>query len=175
MYHFGDNGIAHVTETVDTRTCTTNGYYLTTCKDCGASYRGATIWYEGHSWDENHVCTKCGTKGKNIADAEVRTASVVFGGKKAICNVTVTYQGKKLTVKTSDVNVDGYIYYTNNTSGRPRHRHDQGHARFLRHCVPPSIRSCPAASGTLPRPRSARSRSASSGRRPPVRKTTASR
>lgn len=116
MYHFGDNGIAHVTETVDTRTCTTNGYYLTTCKDCGASYRGATIWYEGHSWDENHVCTKCGTQGKNIADAEVRTASVVFGGKKAICNVTVTYQGKKLTVKTSDVNVDGYIYYTNNTS-----------------------------------------------------------
>ena len=116
MYHFGDNGIAHVTETVDTRTCTTNGYYLTTCKDCGASYRGATIWYEGHSWDENHVCTKCGTQGKNIADAEVRTTSVVFGGKKAICNVTVTYQGKKLTVKTSDVNVDGYIYYTNNTS-----------------------------------------------------------
>ena len=116
MYHFGDDGVAHVTETVDTRTCTTNGYYLTTCKDCGASYRGATIWYEGHSWDENHVCTKCGTKGKNIADAEVRTASVVFGGKKAICNVTVTYQGKKLTVKTSDVNVDGYIYYTNNTS-----------------------------------------------------------
>lgn len=116
MYHFGDDGIAHVTETVDTRTCTTNGYYLTTCKDCGASYRGATIWYEGHSWDENHVCTKCGTKGKNIADAEVRTTSVVFGGKKAICNVTVTYQGKKLKVKTSDVNVDGYIYYTNNTS-----------------------------------------------------------
>ena len=116
MYHFGDDGIAHVTETVDTRTCTTNGYYLTTCKDCGASYRGAAIWYEGHSWDENHVCTKCGTQGKNIADAEVRTTSVVFGGKKAICNVTVTYQGKKLTVKTSDVNVDGYIYYTNNTS-----------------------------------------------------------
>ena len=116
MYHFGDDGIAHVTETVDTRTCTTNGYYLTTCKDCGASYRGAAIWYEGHSWDENHVCTKCGAKGKNIADAEVRTTSVVFGGKKAICNVTVTYQGKKLTVKTSDVNVDGYIYYTNNTS-----------------------------------------------------------
>ena len=116
MYHFGDDGVAHVTETVDTRTCTTNGYYLTTCKDCGASYRGATIWYEGHSWDENHVCTKCGTQGKNIADAEVRTTSVVFGGKKAICNVTVTYQGKKLTVKTSDVNVDGYIYYTNNTS-----------------------------------------------------------
>ena len=116
MYHFGDDGIAHVTETVDTRTCTTNGYYLTTCKTCGASYRGAAMWYEGHSWDENHVCTKCGTQGKNIADAEVRTTSVVFGGKKAICNVTVTYQGKKLTVKTIDVNVDGYIYYTNNTS-----------------------------------------------------------
>ena len=116
MYHFGDDGIAHVTETVDTRTCTTNGYYLTTCKTCGASYRGAAMWYEGHSWDENHVCTKCGTQGKNIADAEVRTTSAVFDGKKAICNVTVTYQGKKLTVKTIDVNVDGYIYYTNNTS-----------------------------------------------------------
>ena len=115
MYHFGGNGIAHVTETVDTRTCTTNGYYLTTCKTCGESYRGAALWYEGHSWDDNHVCTKCGKQGKNIADAEVKTASAVYNGKNAICAVTVTYQGKKLTVKTSDVNVDGYIYYTNNT------------------------------------------------------------
>ena len=115
MYHFGDDGIAHDTETVDTRTCTTSGYYLTTCKTCGETYKGAAIWYEGHSWDDNHVCTKCGTQGKNIADATVKTGSAIYNGKNAICSVTVTYQGQKLTVKTSDVNVDGYIYYTNNT------------------------------------------------------------
>lgn len=33
MYHFGDDGIAHVTETVDTRTCTKYGWLETTCKD----------------------------------------------------------------------------------------------------------------------------------------------
>lgn len=115
MYHFGDDGIAHETETVDTRTCTTSGYYLTTCKTCGATYRGAALWYEGHDWDENHVCTKCGTKGKNIADAEIKTGYAVYNGKNATCSVTATYQGQKLTVKTSDVNVDGYVYYTNNT------------------------------------------------------------
>ncbi len=115
MYHFGDDGIAHETETVDTRTCTTSGYYLTTCKTCGATYRGAALWYEGHDWDDNYVCTKCGTKGKNIADAEIKTGYAVYNGKNATCSVTATYQGQKLTVKTSDVNVDGYIYYTNNT------------------------------------------------------------
>ena len=115
MYHFGDDGIAHETETVDTRTCTTTGYYLTTCKTCHATYRGAALWYEGHDWDENHVCTKCGFVGKDISKAVVKTSYAVYNGKNALCAVSATYEGEKLTVKTSDANVDGYVSYSNNT------------------------------------------------------------
>ena len=35
------NGIAHVTETVDTRTCTKYGWLETTCKTCGAVHHSA--------------------------------------------------------------------------------------------------------------------------------------
>ena len=67
MQHFGADGTAHETQTVDTRTCTTDGYALTTCKTCGATYRGALLHYTGHTWDAQHVCTRCGTQGRNIA------------------------------------------------------------------------------------------------------------
>ncbi len=116
MHHFGDDGIAHVTETVDTRTCTTPGCYLTTCKTCSATYRGAGLWYKGHDWDENHVCRKCGFVGKDIANAVVKTGYAVYNnGKSVACYVSATYEGEKLTVKTSDANVDGYVSYSNNT------------------------------------------------------------
>ena len=114
-YHFGDDGIVHVTETVDTRTCTTNGYALTTCRTCGESCRSAVLRYAGHSWDADHVCTKCGTRGKNIADAQVKTSSAVYNGKDAVCTVAVTYQGRQLMVGSDEADVDGCISYINNT------------------------------------------------------------
>ena len=114
-YHFDDNGIVHDTETVDTRTCTTNGYAITTCRTCGETWRSAVLRYAGHSWDADHVCTKCGTQGKNIADAQVKTAPAVYNGKDAVCAVAVTYQGRQLTVRTDEADVDGCISYTNNT------------------------------------------------------------
>ena len=114
-YHFDDNGIVHDTETVDTRTCTTNGYAITTCRTCGETCRSVVLRYAGHSWDADHVCTKCGTQGKNIADAQVKTAPAVYNGKDAVCAVAVTYQGRQLTVKTDEADVDGCISYTNNT------------------------------------------------------------
>ena len=79
-YHFDDDGIVHDTETVDTRTCTTNGYAITTCRTCGETCRSAVLRYAGHSWDADHVCTKCGTQGTNIADAQVKTAPAVYNG-----------------------------------------------------------------------------------------------
>lgn len=114
-YHFDDDGIVHDTETVDTRTCTTNGYAITTCRTCGETCRSAVLRYAGHSWDADHVCTKCGTQGKNIADAQVKTAPAVYNGKDAVCAVAVTYQGRQLTVRTDEADVDGCISYTNNT------------------------------------------------------------
>lgn len=114
-YHFDDDGIVHDTETLDTRTCTTNGYAITTCRTCGETCRSAVLRYAGHSWDADHVCTKCGTQGKNIADAQVKTAPAVYNGKDAVCAVAVTYQGRQLTVRTDEADVDGCISYTNNT------------------------------------------------------------
>ena len=115
MHHFGDDGIAHVTETVDTRTCTKYGWLLTTCKTCGETTHGASLWPEGHKWDDNHVCTKCGFVGRDISKAEVKAYDAVYNGGSTPCYVKATYEGQALTVKTSDAGVDGYVSYSNNT------------------------------------------------------------
>lgn len=115
MYHFGDDGIAHVTETVDTRTCTQYGWLETTCKTCGAVHHSASLWPEGHKWDDNHVCTKCGFVGRDISKATVKTWPATYKGGSTPCYVEATYEGQKLTVKTSDAGVDGYVSYSNNT------------------------------------------------------------
>ena len=96
-------------------------------------------------------------QGKNIADAQVKTAPAVYNGKDAVCAVAVTYQGRQLTVRTDEADVDGCISYTNNT------RVGLGTV---------SIRGMRDFYGTVS---AARSRSVSTGRRPLVRKTTASR
>ena len=115
MYHFGDDGIAHVTETVDTRTCTKYGWLETTCKTCHAVHHSASLWPEGHKWDDNHVCTKCGFVGRDISKATVKTWPATYKGGSTPCYVEATYEGQKLTVKTSDAGVDGYVSYSNNT------------------------------------------------------------
>ena len=115
MYHFGDDGIAHVTETVDTRTCTKYGWLETTCKTCGAVHHSASLWPEGHKWDDNHVCTKCGFVGRDISKATVKTWPATYKGGSTPCYVEATYEGQKLTVKPSDAGVDGYVSYSNNT------------------------------------------------------------
>lgn len=115
MQHFGADGTAHETQTVDTRTCTTDGYALTTCKTCGATHRGALLHYTGHTWDTQYVCTRCGTRGRNIADTEVTTGYAVYSGGSATCAVTVMYQGETLTVRADDTDADGRLTYTNNT------------------------------------------------------------
>lgn len=115
MYHFGDDGIAHVTETVDTRTCTQYGWLETTCKTCHAVHHSASLWPEGHKWDDNHVCTKCGFVGRDISKATVKTWPATYKGGSTPCYVEATYEGQKLTVKTSDAGVDGYVSYSNNT------------------------------------------------------------
>ena len=115
MHHFGDDGIAHVTETVDTRTCTQYGWLETTCKTCGAVHHSASLWPEGHKWDDNHVCTKCGFVGRDISKATVKTWPATYKGGSTPCYVEATYEGQKLTVKTSDAGVDGYVSYSNNT------------------------------------------------------------
>ena len=112
-YHFSDSGIMHHTTTVDTRTCTKSGALVTTCDVCGATQSGQALWPEGHRWDENHVCTKCGMQGKDISKAELTVYRATMDDPR--CAVTATYDGTKLALRSSQVNTDGYITYSNNS------------------------------------------------------------
>ena len=113
-YHFSDEGIMHETETVDTRTCTQSGALVTTCLVCGAKQSSAALWPEGHNWDDDHVCTKCGTVGRDIANATLKVYNATMDDPRAA--VSATYNGEKLTIKSSQVNCDGYVTYSNNSS-----------------------------------------------------------
>lgn len=64
---------------------------------------------------DNHVCTKCGFVGRDISKATVKTWPATYKGGSTPCYVEATYEGQKLTVKTSDAGVDGYVSYSNNT------------------------------------------------------------
>lgn len=112
-YHFSPEGIMHQTETVDTRTCTKSGAFVTTCLVCGAKQSGQSMWPEGHKWDENHVCTKCGFAGRDISKADLKIYNATMDDPRAA--VSVTYNGEKLTIRSSQVNSDGYVTYANNS------------------------------------------------------------
>ncbi len=53
--------------------------------------------------------------GRDISKAEVKAYDAVYNGGSTPCYVEATYEGQKLTVKTSDAGVDGYVSYSNNT------------------------------------------------------------
>ena len=111
-YHFSDEGIMHETTTVDTRTCTKSGALVTTCNVCHAQQSSQSLWPEGHNWDSEHVCTKCGTVGKDISKAELQVYNATMDDPRAA--VVATYDNTKLTLKSSQVNCDGYVTYSNN-------------------------------------------------------------
>ena len=112
-YHFSDEGIMHETTTVDTRTCTKSGALITTCNVCHAQQSSQSLWPEGHKWNSEHICTKCGTVGKDISKAELKVYDATMDDPRAA--VVANYDGTKLTIKSSQVNCDGYVTYSNNT------------------------------------------------------------
>ena len=111
-YHFAPDGTKHDTKTEDTRTCTESGAMVTTCLVCGASFSGQTLWPEGHDWDENHHCKKCGTDGIDINQAELKIYNATL--KDPRCAVVMTYNGNRLRIRSSSVNSDGYVTYADN-------------------------------------------------------------
>ena len=125
--HAGADGILHKVTTVNTRTCTENGRYEYTCS-CGATDYSATLWAEGHTWDENHHCTVCGFDGIDIAKADMmigshpvregeKLANYTYTGKAIDAGVTLTYQGKELRIGIGAVTArDGYMQRANNVN-----------------------------------------------------------
>ncbi len=116
MYHAGADHVLHDTVTTDTRTCTKNGHIETVCNTCGQTYRGNETFRSGHTWDANHVCTVCGTVGKDIAKVEF-TMGRNFYYKEAGARVQptpkLTDNGKTLDLKNSTMGDDGYLSWEN--------------------------------------------------------------
>ena len=115
-YHAGDDGILHETTTRDTRTCTTNGYIVTTCATCNVETRSEALWAEGHKWDEDHVCTVCDTVGINMADVTLNIPYQYYNysGKAIYPQSSATYNGAALSASSSRTGKDAYISYLNN-------------------------------------------------------------
>lgn len=110
VYHSDSAGYAHLAENTSTLTCTKGGHQIYRCAECNIEETvGQFIMPSGHDWDEQYVCTVCGTRGKNIEDADV---IVNFGtvDKPRESTSIPSYEFKAGGVRpTSFVSVDGGI------------------------------------------------------------------
>ena len=70
-YHSCADGYAYVTVRTDERTCIKGDRTTDTCPACDAKNVSQFLYPLGHEWDNNHVCSKCGYVGINIASDAV--------------------------------------------------------------------------------------------------------
>lgn len=113
LYHAGDNGILHDSETINTAQCWEDGHIICWCRDCNTYREFSLTRRQGHLYDENHVCTRqvfnmdtwrwetCGLHGKDISTLDVKLAYNYgfYDGEERRPAVTVT-----------DVLPDGTVY-----------------------------------------------------------------
>jgi len=133
MYHINASGHVHVPVVNDPVTCIKGGYRTYNCVECNIVKRlGNYVMPNGHTWDDNHVCAKCGTVGKNIADGTYGFGSVskpvastmpsyAFKSSGVCPAVYVTFDGSTALTMSSgaSLNDDGtmrdlYVTYSNN-------------------------------------------------------------
>ena len=86
LYHPGEDGLIHESETIDTAQCWEDGRLACWCHDCNTIFFSSETRRQGHEYDENHVCTRqvfdmktysyhtCGFQAKNIADMDISLA-----------------------------------------------------------------------------------------------------
>ena len=74
MLHAGADGALHSVKTTHTYRCTLYDQsgrkrydFISGRCACGEKFTGSAMWPAGHVWDENHVCTVCGTQGKDVS------------------------------------------------------------------------------------------------------------
>ena len=127
-YHTGENGVLHNAEDgvaapstmKDLRGCATTGRIQYTCEECGEITQTEVLFFEGHDWDENHVCRKCGYVGRNIAEAtlEIEGLYYKYTGGAIRAGYTVTYRGTTLNIRSDAYGYDGgAVYYDNKEIG----------------------------------------------------------
>ena len=71
IYHSCESGYAYETVHTDERTCVTGGRTIDTCPECGAKDQSQFLYPEGHDWNGDYVCSKCGFHGIDIASNAV--------------------------------------------------------------------------------------------------------
>ena len=71
IYHSCESGYAYETVHTDERTCVTGGRTIDTCPECGAKDQSQFLYPEGHDWNDDYVCSKCGFHGIDIASNAV--------------------------------------------------------------------------------------------------------
>ena len=115
ILHAGDDGLLHKSQTVDTATCLENGYLKSVC-ECSEVYQGNATWAKGHTWDENHVCTVCGTKGISLDEVKftLSGSSWTYRGTAIKPGLTATYGDYTLSISSDRRGTDGYKSYSNN-------------------------------------------------------------
>lgn len=114
-FHAGEDGLLHAVTATDNRTCVVSNTITYTCS-CGEVTESEVLWFEGHNWDNNHVCTKCGYHGHDIANATLSIAGkyFTFTGKQILAAHTATYNGRELIIRGDKTGLDGYVSYSNN-------------------------------------------------------------
>ena len=115
ILHAGDDGLLHKSQTVDTATCLENGYLKSVC-ECSEVYQGNATWAKGHTWDENHVCTVCGTEGISLDEVKFTLpgSSWTYKGTAIKPGLTATYGDYTLSISSDRRGTDGYKSYSNN-------------------------------------------------------------
>jgi hypothetical protein len=108
VYHSDSKGYAHQATSGNTLTCTKSGYAVYSCEVCNVTQQtGSLLLPPGHEWDEEHVCTVCGTVGKNIEDEDVIVSFGTVSNPKEY-QKPPTYEYKSGGIRPSSfVSVDG--------------------------------------------------------------------
>lgn len=115
ILHAGENGLLHKTVTHDSATCTEDGHIIAEC-ECDVSYTGDYTYSKGHTWDENHVCTVCGTQGISMDDVALSLNGKYweYTGSNIRASANAMYGDYKLVATSDRTGKDAYKTYSNN-------------------------------------------------------------
>lgn len=113
--HAGEDGVLHNVTKNDNATCLEDGHYIYTC-ECGATKTGAKTSRKGHTWDENHVCTVCQTKGISMDEVVLKLNGDywVYTGKAIRASSSGFYNDYKLVASGDAYGTDAFKSYSNN-------------------------------------------------------------
>ena len=128
VHHAGEDGLIHNSETINTAKCWEDGHLGCWCKDCNKFFQTTEKRRQGHSYDENHICTRkvfntetftwetCDQQGKDISTLDIKLAYQYgfYDGKEK--KPAVTVKDGDYELKPQSTYGDYMPYWDNNTN-----------------------------------------------------------